>query len=134
MRVNKLNNHEKLRELLGKENTAKYDQALREFGVNKKIENGLRFKGSGEIKRFGPGSTISNLTQKGLDEFGYRFGAKAANKLSTAIKNNPAVAKSLPSLFEEFINQLEDEEPHEPGMAKGGIVPDDVRRYIASKC
>ena len=127
-------NNAKIRELLGKENTAKYDQALREFGVNKKIENGLRFKGSGEIKRFGPGSTISNLTQKGLDEFGYRFGAKAANKLSTAIKNNPAVAKSLPSLFEEFINQLEDEEPHEPGMAKGGIVPDDVRRYIASKC
>ena len=126
-------NNEKIKALIGKDNAAKYEQALREFGVNKKIANALKFKASGEVKRFGPGSIGSNLTQKAMDEVGYRFGAKAANKLSTAIKNNPSVAGNLPSLFKEFINQVEDVGHDVTGMATGGIVPDDVRRFVSSR-
>ena len=126
-------NDERVRSVLGADNAAKYEAALREFGVNKKIENGLRFKGSGEIKRFGPGSTASNLIQKGLDEFGYRFGAKVANKVSTMIKTNPSIAGSLPSLFKEFINQVEDVGHDVTGMSKGGQVPDDIKRFVASR-
>jgi hypothetical protein len=131
--VSRINNA-RIKQLIGEENAAKYEQALREFGVNKKIANALKFKSSGEVKRFGPGSTFSNLTQKAMDELGYRVGAKSANKLSTAIKNNPAAGRSLPSLFKEFIHQVEDVGHDVTGMAKGGIVPDDVKRYVASKC
>ena len=131
--VSRINN-ERVKQLIGPENAAKYEQALRDFGVNKKIGNALKFKSSGEVKRFGPGSTVSNLTQKAMDELGYRVGAKTANKLSTAIKNNPGVAGNLPSLFKEFINQVEDVGHDVTGMAKGGIVPDDVKRYVFGQC
>lgn len=127
-------NNARIKQLIGQENAAKYEQALREYGVNKKIANALKFKSSGEVKRFGPGSTASNLAQKAMDELGYRVGAKAANKLSTAIKNNPSVAGNLPSLFKEFIHQVEDVGHDVTGMAKGGIVPDDVKRYVSSRC
>ena len=86
-----------------------YEQALREYGVNKKIGAGLERKSAGEVKREGPGSLTSNLFQKALDEAGYRVGAKATNKVSTAIKSNPGIAKSLPSLFKEFIHHVEEE-------------------------
>ena len=128
-------NNERIKALIGKDNAAKYEQALREYGVNKKIANALRFKSSGEVKRFGPGSIGSNLTQKAMDELGYRFGAKAANKLSTSIKNNPSVAKSLPSLFKEFTHQVENVgDEAVGGMAKGGVVPDDVRQWVNARC
>ena len=126
-------NNDRIKSLIGKENAAKYEQALREYGVNKKIANALKFKASGEVKRFGPGSIGSNLTQKAMDEIGYRFGARTANKLSTAIKNNPKLGGSLPSIFKEFIHQVEDVNHDVTGMSKGGIVPDDVKRYVASR-
>lgn len=131
--VSRINN-EKIKALIGKENAAKYEQALREYGVNKKIANALKFKSSGEVKRFGPGSVMSNLTQKAMDEVGYRLGSKVANKVSTAIKNNPSTAANLPSLFKEFIHQVEDVNHETTGMYKGGSVPDDVKRYVSSRC
>jgi hypothetical protein len=130
--VSRINNA-KIKALIGEENAAKYEQALREYGVNKKIANALKFKSSGEVKRFGPGSTLSNLTQKAMDELGYRFGAKTANKLSSAIKANPAMGGSLPSIFKEFINQVEDIAHDVSGLAHGGMVPDDVRKYVGCK-
>lgn len=101
-------NNERIKAKLGPQNAAEYEKALREYGVNKKIMNGLKYKSGGEVKRFGPGSVTSNLTQKAMDEFGYKMGAKVANKVSTSIMKNPSIAKSLPSLFKEFINQAED--------------------------
>ncbi len=130
--VSRINN-ERIKALIGPENAAKYEKLLREYGINMKIKNGLKFRNSGEVKRFGPGSTFSNMAQKGMDEFGYRLGAKTANKLSTAIKNNPSVGGSLPSLFKQFIHEVEDVSHDVTGMSKGGMVPDDVKRYV-SKC
>lgn len=130
--VSRINNA-KIKQLLGADHSAKYEQLLREFGVNKKIANALKFKSSGEVKRFGPGSFTSNMTQKVMDEAGYRLGAKAANKLSTAIKSNPAIAGNLPSLFKEFIHHVEDVGHDVTGMAHGGIVPDDVRRWVSAR-
>lgn len=127
-------NNERIKQLLGPEKALKYEQALREYGVNKKIANALKFKSSGEVKRFGPGSIVNNFTQKLMDEAGYRLGAKAANKLSTSILNKPGTASNLPSLFKEFIHQVEDVGHDVTGMAKGGMVPDDVRQYVSSRC
>lgn len=131
--VSRINN-ERIKQLIGKENAAKYEQALREYGVNKKIANALKFKSSGEVKRFGPGSFTSNMTQKLMDEAGYRLGAKTANKLSTMVKNNPKIGGTLPSLFKEFIHQVEDVGHEVTGMSKGGVVPDDVKEYVSGRC
>lgn len=131
--VSRINN-DRVKALLGPEKALKYEQALREFGVNKKIQNALKFKSSGEVKRFGPGSFTSNMTQKAMDEMGYRVGARAANKLSTSILKNPKIAGNLPSLFKEFINHIEDVGQEVTGMSHGGIVPDDVRAYVSRAC
>ena len=123
-------NNERIKTKLAPPDVAKYEQALREFGINKKIGNALKYKTSGEVKRFGPGSFTSNMVQKAMDEVGYRVGAKAANKLSTSILKNPSVAKNLPSLFKEFINHVEDEGKDITGMSQGGMVPNDVKEWV----
>lgn len=126
-------NNERVKAIIGPENAAKYEQALKEFGVNKKISLALERKAAGEVKRFGPGSIGSNLLQKAMDEIGYRAGAKIANKVSTSILKNPAIAKSLPSLFKEFINQV-DETSHEvTGMAEGGMVTPEMAEYVRAR-
>jgi hypothetical protein len=125
--------NDRIRAILGPEKAAKYDQALKEFGINKKIEAALKRKVGGEVKRMGPGSLTSNLTQKALDEVGYRVGARAANKLATTIKGNPAAAKSLPSLFKEFANHVDETAGEVSGMYKGGRVPEDVREYVSGR-
>lgn len=132
-------NNERVKALLGPEKSAQYEQALREFGVNKKIQNALKFKTSGEVKRFGPGSIVNNFTQKFMDEIGYRFLGKSANQLSGAILKNPSLAGSLPSLFKQFIHEVENvgneaTGTEAAGMYKGGKVPDDVRDYVARAC
>ncbi len=127
-------NNERIKTLVGPEKAVQYEKALRDFGATKKIGEFLKRKEAGEVKRMGPGSLVSNLTQKAMDEFGYRAGAKVANKLSTAIKSSPGITKSIPSMFKEFINQVEDVSHEVSGMSKGGIVPDDVKRYVSSQC
>lgn len=124
--------NDRIRELMP-EKAAAYDQALKEFGINKKIEAALKRKVGGEVKRMGPGSLTSNMTQKMLDEVGYRVGAKAANKLSTAIKSRPGIASNLPSLFKEFANQVDETAGEVSGMYQGGRVPDDVRSYAMGR-
>lgn len=126
-------NNERIKAKLSPEAAAQYEKALREFGVNKKIQNGLKYKSSGEVKRFGPGSVTSNLTQKAMDEFGYKVGAKVANKVSTSILKNPAIAKNLPSLFKEFINQTEDVGHEVSGMSDGGQVPPAVVMWMGGR-
>lgn len=126
-------NNERIRQILGPEKAAQYDAALKEYGVNKKIGEFLKRKTGGEIKRMGPGSFTSNMIQKGLDEFGYRAGAKVANKVSTSILKDGSIAKSLPSLFKEFVNQIEDVGHEVTGMAKGGIVPNDVKQWVSAR-
>jgi hypothetical protein len=93
----------------------------------------LKRKEAGEVKRMGPGSLTSNLTQKAMDEFGYRAGAKVANKVAGAIKKNPAIVKSVPSMFKEFINQVDDVHNEVTGMAKGGVVPHDVKQWVNAR-
>lgn len=115
-------NNERIKVLLGPEKAAQYEKSLRDFGATKKIGEFLKRKEAGEVKRMGPGSTISNFIQKGMDEIGYRVGAETANKVSTSVLKNPAVAKSLPSLFKEFIHQVEEVGNDVTGMAHGGIV------------
>lgn len=126
-------NNERIKQLLGPQKAAQYEQALREYGVNKKISSMLDRKEAGEVKRLGPGSLTSNLTQKMLDEVGYKVGAKAANKLSTSILKNPGIAKSLPSLFKEFVNHVEDVGQEVTGMYEGGAVPADIGNFALSK-
>jgi hypothetical protein len=117
-------NNERIRSALGPEKAAQYDQALNHFGVNKKIGEFLKYKVGGGLKRMGPGSLTRNLAQDAMDEFGYRAGAKVANKVSSSILKNPDVARSLPSLFKEFINQIEDigDDNQGQGMYEGGVV------------
>lgn len=123
-------NNERIKQILGPQKAAQYDQALKEYGVNKKISEFLKRKEGGEVKRLGPGSLTSNLVQKGLDEFGYKTAAKVGNKLSTSILKNPSLAKSLPSLFKEFIHQVEDTGHEVTGMSQGGIVGSDIGEYV----
>lgn len=123
-------NNERLKAKLSPSAVAKYEQGLREFGINKKIGNALKYKTSGEVKRFGPGSFLSNMTQKAMDEVGYRVGAKAANKLSTSILNNPSIAKSLPSLFKEFINHVEETGHEVSGLAEGGMITPEMGNFV----
>lgn len=125
-------NNERIKGKIGPQSSPLYENALREFGVNKKIQNALKYKSAGEVKRFGPGSIGSNMIQKGMDEFGYKVGAKAANKLSTSILKNPAIAKNLPSLFKEFINHVEDIGHEVSGMSQGGIVPE-MKEFVNSR-
>ncbi len=118
-------NNDRIRQLLGPQKAAEYDAALNEYGVNKKISEFLKRKEAGEVKRMGPGSMISNMFQKGMDEFGNRTISKAANKVSGAVIKNPGIAKSLPSLFKEFIHQVDlPDEPGTAGMAHGGVIPE----------
>jgi hypothetical protein len=126
-------NNERLKAKLTPEAAAKYEKALREFGVNKKIQNALKYKTSGEVKRFGPGSFISNMTQKALDEVGYRVGAKGLNRLSEAVLKNPEAARTLPSLFKEFINAVEEEAKEVTGLSEGGVVKPKMADYIRSR-
>lgn len=126
-------NNERINQILGPEKAAKYEQALREFGVNKKISAALKFKSAGEVKRLGPGSMTSNLVQKALDEVGYKVGAKAANRLSTSILKNPGVAKNLPSLFKEFINHVEDTMQDVTGMSEGGVVTPEMAAFAQAR-
>lgn len=126
-------NNERIKAKLGTQAPA-YEQALREYGVNKKIGEFLKRKEAGEVKRLGPGSLTSNLTQKMLDEIGYKVGAKAANRLSTSVLKNAAVGKTLPSLFKEFINQVETVgDEISGGMSSGGLVPGDVAEWMQNK-
>ena len=122
-------NNERIKTLLGSQKAAQYEQALRDFGVNKKIGSFLERKAGGEVKRIGPGSFTSNMIQKGMDELGYKVGARALNKTSTAVLRNPAVSKTLPSLFKQFINDVELPEPE--AMAEGGIVG--LNDFLSSK-
>jgi hypothetical protein len=126
-------NNERIKALVGPQKATKYEQFLRDFGATKKIGEFLKRKEAGEVKRMGPGSMMSNLTQKAMDEFGYRAGAKVANKLSTAFKARPASTGSIPSMFKEFINQVEDVNHEVTGLYKGGMIPDDVRAYVGTK-
>lgn len=115
-------NNERIKALLGPEKAAQYEQGLREYGVNKKISSFLERKAAGEVKRLGPGSLTSNLVQKGMDEIGYKVGAKAVNKLATSVRNNPSLAKDLPTLFKSFINHVDEVGQEVTGLAKGGLV------------
>jgi len=126
-------NNDYLKQTVGPEKAVKYDAALKEFGVNKVIEQFLKRKVGGEVKRIGAGSFTSNMIQKGMDEFGYRAGSKALNKTSSWVLKNPDAAKNLPSLFKEFIHQID--LPDEPmqGMAHGGLVHDFVEQKYGKK-
>lgn len=126
-------NNERIKQILGPQKAAQYEQALREFGINKKISSMLSRKEAGEVKRLGPGSLTSNMTQKMMDEIGYKFGAKAANKLSTSILKNPGIAKTLPSLFKEFINHVEETGDDATGMSEGGMVGPEVAEFVRSR-
>lgn len=126
-------NNERIKARLGDKAAAQYEQALREYGVNKKIGEFLKRKEAGEVKRLGPGSLTSNMTQKMLDEIGYKVGAKAANRLSTSVLKNPAIAKTLPSLFKEFINQVETVGNEITGMSEGGQVSGDVAEFVRGR-
>jgi hypothetical protein len=103
-----------------------YEQGLREFGVNKKIQNMLGRKVGQELHRTGPGSMTRAFYQKFMDEIGYKGGAKVLNKMAGNIKANPAIASNLPELFKSFIHEVEDVLPGGgeggEGMAHGGIV------------
>lgn len=114
-------NNERIKQLVP-DKAVQYDNLLKEFGVNKKIQAALGRKGRGEVKRMGPGGVTSNFLQKGMDEIGYKALAKGLNKTSAAIVKNPNIASSLPSLFKEFIHHADLPEPGETGMAYGGIV------------
>jgi hypothetical protein len=126
-------NNERIKQLLGPQKAAQYEQALKEYGVNKKISEFLKRKEAGEVKRLGPGSLTSNLTQKMMDEIGYKTAAKVGNKVSTSILKNPSIAKSLPSLFKEFTHQIEDVGQEVTGMYEGGVVPKDVGAYVQTR-
>lgn len=129
-------NNERIKALLGPQKAAEYEQALREYGVNKKISSMLERKAAGEVKRLGPGSVTRELTQKFMDEIGYKVGARAANKTATAVLKNPSVGKSLPSLFKDFIHHVDEVAPGaEGGMAHGGIVDvdDEMHDFLKSK-
>lgn len=124
-------NNERIKKTVGPQNAEAYEQALREFGINKKINEFLKNKVA--PKRLGPGSLTSNLVQKGLDEFGYKAGSHVANKMSTNILKNPSIAKSLPSLFKEFINQVEDLSGEVTGMSEGGLVTEDMGEFVRNR-
>lgn len=121
-------NNDRIKQILGPEKAAQYDTALKNYGVNKVIEQFLRRKVGGDVKRIGAGSFTSNMIQKGMDEYGYRAGAKAANKVSSWVLKNPKAATNLPSLFKEFIHQVDLPDEPTPGMAYGGIVGDHVAK------
>lgn len=130
-------NNARIKQLLGPEEGAQYEHLLKEYGVNKKIQQMLERKSAGEVKRLGPGSFSSNMIQKGLDEVGYKVGASAANKLSTAVIKNPGIAKDLPSLFKEFIHHVDlpevDGTTPGAGLAHGGIVEDEMHELLNHK-
>ncbi len=115
-------NNEHIKSIVGPKLAGEYEQGLREFGVNKKIANMLGRKVGQELRGAGPGSITRNIYQKFMDEVGYKGGAKVMNKMAGNIKNNPAMAKNLPSLFKSFINEVEDILPEREGMAHGGEV------------
>lgn len=119
--ISKIEN-ERIKQILPQK-AALYEKALKDYGVNKKISEFINRKEGGEVKRLGPGSFTSNMIQKGMDEFGYKTGAKVMNRASTSILKNPSIASHLPSLFKEFVNQVEALGEDVVGMSEGGIVP-----------
>lgn len=118
-------NNERIKAAIGEKKAAMYDEALKDFGATKKIQEFLKRRASREVSgRMGPGSFMRDATQKFLDTVGYKAGARVANKMSSAVLQNPSMARNLPEMFKEFINQVEALDDETPGMAHGGIVPD----------
>ncbi len=72
------------------------------------------------------------MIQKGMDELGYKVGARALNKTSTAVLKNPSMAKTLPSIFKQFIHNVDLPDPNE--LAHGGIAgQDELNEFLSSK-
>ena len=127
------NNH--IRDVLGPEQAAAYDQELARYGAFKKIDAMNQFKQARETAgRLGPGGGIRHMAQKFLDEYGYRAGAQVARKVANVLRTNPSAGASLPGVFKAFVNEVEDLLPdHEPeGMAHGGVV-DELHGYLTDK-
>lgn len=119
-------NNERIKGIVGDETYAIYDEALKDFGATKKLQEFLKNKSARSMGRSSAGSLTNRLTQEFLDSAGYKAGSRITGGMAKAIKGNPKIAGSLPDMFKEFINQVEalDDEASPPGMAHGGVVPD----------
>ena len=111
-----------------------FTQSLRDFGAHKKLEQALSAGGrKALVGRGAPGSATNRAIQELLDRGGYRLGGNIANKVAGWTKANPKA--TLPQFFEELAHQSDQSiDEAIQGMSKGGIVPDDVKRFVASKC
>lgn len=131
-------NNAKLGTVLNPQEMADYKNALNEFGMGKKLQQFNAFKQRREIGgRLGPGGGVRHLAQEFLDQVGYRAGARIASNMAKAIRANPGIAKSLPSMFGEFVDQVHDLLPEDftsGHMAAGGIVGnEDLDEVLESK-
>ena len=117
------------------EHAASYDAALKDFGATSKLKQMNLRKQSREVSgRIGPGGPVREVTQKFLDSIGYRAGASVANKLAKFLKENPDVEGAMPESFKDAAMHVEAPEDFEGlGMSKGGVVPNEISRFINSR-
>lgn len=129
--VAKMNN-DSLRKTLGPQEADTYTQALRDYGANKKLEQATAGSARRELgARSNQRGILGRAYQEALDRGGYRMGGNIAKGVSKMVGSGKV--KTLPQFFEELAHQSNEEVDNTiNGMAKGGVVPQDVRNYVGS--
>lgn len=119
-------NNERIKQMIGPGKSAIYEEALKDFGATKKLQEFLKNKSARAMGSGSAGSVPNRIVQKFLETAGYKAGSRIAGGMAKKILASPKTAGSLPDMFKEFINQVEalDDDISHPGMAHGGVVPD----------
>lgn len=127
-------NNNAIRGVLKPEESSFYTQNLRDFGAHKKLEQvtaGAARRGL--TARTNQRGVVGRMFQEALDRGGYRMGSRIASGTGSAMASG--LVHTLPEFFEQLAHQSDDAvDDVIGGMAKGGVVPDDVRTYVGKLC
>lgn len=134
--VSRMNN-DAIRGVLNPQESELYTQSLRDYGAHKKLEQATAGAGRRELTaRSNQRGPVGRMVQEALDRGGYRMAGNVAKKMSDVVLKNPGKIKTLPQFFEELAHQSNEELDNAldiQHMAKGGVVPHDVKQWIAAR-